>query len=369
MPVTSPKLRADLVVREVDSAYVVKDPVTRRFFRLQAHEYFIVRNLDGVTPLEEIQARFQREFGAPLAMPALLRFVERTRALCLLEDGLTPAETARRQGGAGAGEGLGTRLLHLRLKAVDPDAFLAALLPYVRPFFTRGFLALAALLTVAATWITIARWDVYTVQVEGFFRPGAIPTFILVALAVTILHELAHGFTCKHYGGEVHEMGFLLIYFMPAFYCNVSDAWLFEDRSRRLWVSAAGTIFQLFHYAMAAIAWAFLKPGTWLSQACAMTIGVAGLTALFNLVPLIKLDGYYLLSDYLGMPNLRKRSFAYLGKRVRALIAASRAPAEEVGTRERWVYLTYGIAAGVFSVGVVVLVLYKLVVFAVSALR
>src|SRR5512136_1962052 len=84
MPNATPKLRSDLVVREVAAegpAYVVKDPVTRRFFRLRAHEYFIARNLDGETPLEEIQARFEREFATPLALPALQRFIERTRAL------------------------------------------------------------------------------------------------------------------------------------------------------------------------------------------------------------------------------------------------------------------------------------------------
>jgi putative peptide zinc metalloprotease protein len=365
-----PKLRPDLVVKEVDTegpSYVVKDPVTRRFFRLKAHEYFIARNLDGETPLEEIQARFESEFKVPLAMPALLRFIERTRALCLLEEGLTAAETARRQRGASAEERLATRLLQLKLKAVDPDRFLSVLLPYVRPFLTRGFLAVAGVLTAVAIGITIARWDVYTIQVRGFFRPEAIPTFILVAMVVTVLHELAHGFTCKRFGGEVHEMGFLLIYLMPAFYCNVSDSWLFKDRSQRLWVSAAGTVFQLFLYALAAIGWVFLKPDTWLSEACAMMIGIAGLTALLNFNPLIKLDGYYLLSDFLEMPNLRKRAFGYLGMKARSLFGRSRTEATEVEAREKWVYITYGLAAGVFSLGLVVVVLRRLVLLAISA--
>jgi putative peptide zinc metalloprotease protein len=177
-------------------------------------------------------------------------------------------------------------------------------------------------------------------------------------------------------------MGFLLIYLLPAFYCNVSDAWLFADKARRLWVSAAGTILQVVLYAIAAIAWALLPRGTWASDACALTIAIAGLTALFNFNPLIKLDGYYMLSDYLGIPNLRKRAFAYLASEARRVFKGlarlmrrpsigtagpgSKPARGDFSSRERSIYLAYGITAGAYSLGLLVFVVFKLAAFIVS---
>lgn len=352
-----------------ECSYVVKDPVTRKFFRLKEHEAFIASKLDGATSPEEICSAFKATFRATLPGPSLERFLQRMDALCLTDQGLAADEIARRQRSAASGGGIASALLGLRLPAVDPERMLTAIAPYIRFFFTRAFLVISALVTLVAIGITIGRWDIYVTQVKDLFRPAMIPTFVLVAMVVTVLHELAHAATCKYYGGEVHEMGFLLIYFLPAFYCNVSDAWLFGDKAKRLWVSAAGTIFQIVLYALAAIVWAFLPAATWLSRACAMTIALAGLTALFNFNPLIKLDGYYLLSDYLAIPNLRKRAFAYLGSEVRALLGLRARPPRELTRRERRIYLVYGLTAGAYSVGLVVFVVFKLAAFIVSAIE
>jgi putative peptide zinc metalloprotease protein len=370
-----PKLRTDLVISEVtqggEASYVIKDPLTRRFFRLKEHEAFIARKLDGTTSPEEVLSAFETQFGAALPESSLERFIRRIETLCLTDRGLATGEIVRLQRSASTEAGLTSKLLGLRLRAIDPERLLRALAPYTRFCFTRGFLIAGAVVTLAAIGITAVRWNMYVAQAKDLFRPGMIPTFVLVALVVTVLHEFAHAFTCKHYGGEVHEMGFLLIYLVPAFYCNVSDAWLFSDKAKRLWVSAAGTMFQVVLYALAAIAWAFLARGTWLSDACALTIAIAGLTALFNFNPLIKLDGYYLLSDYLAIPNLRKRAFAYLGSEARRVLGrwVLGRPARqhrELTPRDRRIYLVYGITAGAYSLGLLIFVVFKIVAFIVS---
>jgi putative peptide zinc metalloprotease protein len=375
-----PELRQDLVVSQTgqgeDIAYVIKDPVTRKFFRLKAPEYFIARRFDGSTSLEEIAAAYERQFDALLSRSSLEQFVNRMRELCLLERGLSKREIAGLQRKAGIESRLLNRLLQLRLRAVDPDGLLRAVLPWTRFFFTWQFVVATSVLTLAAVGITIFRWDMYTAQARALVRPGAIPTFVLVAMVVTVLHELAHGLACRHYGGEVHEIGFLLIYLVPAFYCNVSDAWLFPEKSKRIWVSAAGTFFQVLIYAVAAILWLFVDPASRLSQVCAMTIAVAGLTALFNFNPLIKLDGYYMLSDYLEIPNLRRKAFAHLWAQARRLLGLARgggggdrgAGAPDATRRERLIYLAYGLSAGGYSVGLLVFVVYQIADFIVSAL-
>ena len=368
-----PKLREDLVVSELvqgdETYYVIKDPITRKFFRLKSHEYFIARRLDGKTPIDEIQARFREEFDTAPSGPSIERFIERITDLCLVETGLPARDLARAQRQAGSEDrGLG-RLLHLRLKAIDPDRLLSALAPRSRFFFTWQFVVLVSAITLVAVAITVYRWDAYAAQARDLFRPGTIPTFILVVAVVTTLHEFAHGLTCKYYGGEVHEIGFVLIYLVPAFYCNVSDAWLFKAKARRLWVSAAGTLFQLVIYGVAAVVWLVAGRGTWLGDACAITIAVAGLTALFNFNPLIKLDGYYLLSDYLEIPNLRRRAFAHLGSKVKGRFSHADRQVRVTTAREKRIYLVYGVLAGAYSLGLLVFVVFKLGSFILSIVR
>jgi multidrug efflux pump subunit AcrA (membrane-fusion protein) len=142
----------------------------------------------------------------------------------------------------------------------------------------------------------------------------------LVMFAIITLHEFAHGLTCKHYGGQVHEVGFLLMYFMPCFYCNVSDAWLFREKSKRLWVTFAGGYFELFMWSLAVFAWRVTLPGTTVNYLAFIVLTVCGVQTLFNFNPLIKLDGYYMLSDWLEVPNLQQRSFSYFKEHLRWLL-------------------------------------------------
>src|SRR5207244_9974146 len=148
-------------------------------------------------------------------------------------------------------------------------------------------------------------WPQFQHSLPELYRLATIPLIVAIILLVTAAHEFAHGFTCKHFGGEVHEMGVLLIYFQPAFYCNVSDAWLFPEKSRRLWVTFAGPYFELFLWALSTLTWRVTESGTGLRWVALVVMVTSGIKLFFNLNPLIKLDGYYLLSDALGIENLR----------------------------------------------------------------
>src|SRR5205814_3942267 len=165
----------------------------------------------------------------------------------------------------------------------------------------------------------------------------------LALVVVTALHESAHGLTCKRFGGDVREVGFLLIYFQPTFYCNVSDAWLFPEKSRRLWVTFAGAYFEVFLWSLATLLWRVVEPGTWVSFLALVVMATSGIKSLFNMNPLIKLDGYYLLSDYLEIPNLRWRAFGYLMARLKSLGRACPAEFAGASARERRIYLAYGL--------------------------
>jgi len=358
-----PAFRRDLITSEVREggrlSYLVKDPVTNRFFRLKESERFITLQLDGRVSLEEVARRFEERFEIALPRPKLEAFVERLVTLCLVDRGLRPEEIARVQRSASAIGSGPWRILFVKLRAVDPDSLFDALAPRLRFFFTRGFAAVYAAAAVGAIAIAAANRGEYAEQAVRLLRPGTIATVIVMVFLVTVLHECAHGLTCKHYGGHVHEMGFLLIYFMPAFYCNVSDAWLFPSKRERIWVSFAGVYFQIFLWALAVIVWRLLDQETWPSDACAVLMATSGLSTLFSLNPLIKLDGYYMLADYLEIPNLRKRAFGFLGSRIKRIWASSRSPLAPVTRREWVVYVTYGVIAGLYSLVLLLFIFAK----------
>lgn len=365
-----PRFRKDLIieqqVQENQTYFVIKDPITKRFFRFKTHEYTIASLLDGNRSLEEIQGEFEREFGVTLPREKLVGFIERLGELCFLESDLSEREISRRQRSAGFGRGLFGRLLYIKFGIFDPDRFLGAIMPLSRPLFRKQFAILTLILTLAALAISISNWGEYSSQVERLLRAGTIPMLFVAIFVVTFIHETAHGLTCKYYGGKVHDMGFLLIYLLPAFYCNVSDAWLFRSRSKKLLVSFAGMYVQILLWAMATIAWRVIDPRTGLSDFLCLVMAVTGLSTLFNLNPLIKLDGYYMLSDYLDLPNLRQRAFDFIGRRIRDIFSSRPEKGPDISHRNKKIYVLYGLVAGVYSIGLLVFLFGKMAGFILS---
>jgi putative peptide zinc metalloprotease protein len=215
-------------------------------------------------------------------------------------------------------------------------------------FFTPSFIALSLATFAAATAIVFSSWDEIVRDLGRLYWFDALALAWVTMLLVTAAHEFAHALTCKRFGGHVHEIGFLLLYFQPAFYCNISDAWLFPERSRRLWVTFAGAYCEIFIWSLATLTWWVTETDTWVNYLAMIVMATSAVKSFFNMNPLIKLDGYYLLSDYLGMPNLRQRSFAYL-KRVAGRLFGSTAAALNVTRRERRIYVVYGVLAAVYS--------------------
>ena len=200
------------------------------------------------------------------------------------------------------------------------------LYPKTRWCFSKGFVAFAAVTIVAAIMIAINNRHELAfglgrvVNLEGLF-------FVIVTVSlVTILHELAHALTCRHFGGRVTDMGFLLLYLLPCFYVNVSDTYLFREKRQRLLVVFAGGYCELFIWAASVLAWRVVATETFVSRALFVVIAVCGIRSLFNFNPLIKMDGYFLLSDYLGIANLRQEALSGMTRLVRRVAALDVSP-------------------------------------------
>ena len=184
---------------------------------------------------------------------------------------------------------------------------------------------------------------------------------LIASELIALSHEFAHGLTCKAFGGRVPEVGMLQIYYViPALYCNVSGIHLIPQRNRRLWVILAGIYWQVLVGTVALLGWFLLAPYTLLSD-LAFAFFLAGVVdVIFNANPLIKLDGYYFLSQWMRLPNLMDRSRAYWRRLLkRILFGEANETAAQWNKRERATYAVFGLLSFVYAVGLrTIIVIY-----------
>jgi putative peptide zinc metalloprotease protein len=357
-----PKLRPNLrfVRHESDGkvSWVVKDPAALRYFRVGQVEGWLMQQMDGTRSLQLICDTLHSEAGMRTTPDALELLIRRLKDLGLVAQSvpessallLEPVRKQRR-----IFRNSQNTILRARLSLGDPDALLARIVNALPFFWTRGFVIASCLAFVLYGLLLGLYWQRFAAGVAALHSPGSLPIGpLLLAYAcftvIAIIHEFGHGLTCKRFGGEVHEIGAMLLYFTPAFYCNVSDAWTFQNRAHRLWVTFAGGWIQLWCATIAMVIWVVSEPATLVNTVALFTAGLAGAhSLLFNYNPLLPQDGYYALIDWLEMPNLRARSFAYVGAQFRRRGLRLDVQIPTVTARERRIFLTYGILSGLYT--------------------
>ncbi len=367
----APRLRSDLVLVEQtyrgEQSFILKDPKSRKYFRFRPVEITVMRAFDGQRTAADaaaalvdgglrVSAAAVEGFAAKLKSMGLLERTVGERSVLMMERLRAQRRSRLRGGGLVQGD-----IFRLRWSIGDPDKFMDRTLPYLRFFFTRGFLAASIGLFAIYLLIIGAKWDEFSRAVAGLYlfqvSAGTLAVFWLTGTVIIAIHELGHGYTCKYFGGQVHEIGAMLIYFEPAFFCNVNDAWTFPDLKARLWVTAAGSWIQLVLASLAAIVWWAATPGTLASEIALAGVIIGGATTvLMNANPLIPLDGYYALSDYLEVPNLRQRAFAYLQWLVRNRIFRLDVPMPSSDQRERRIFLVYSVLAAAYIASIFLMV-------------
>jgi multidrug efflux pump subunit AcrA (membrane-fusion protein) len=357
-----PKLRLDLVLVEQtyrgEQSFIVKDPEARKYYRFGPAEVRVMRALDGEHTAAEAAVALQQQglrvsaatvdkFAAKLAGMGLCERTLEERSVLLMER-LRAERRRRLSKGIFQGD-----LLRLRWSVGDPDKLLDRWLPHLRFLFSRTFIVISVLLfaiyfvVIALKWgeLSKALADLYTLRIGA----GDLAVLWLTGTVIIVFHELGHGFTCKYFGGHVHEIGAMLIYFEPAFFCNVNDAWTFPELRARLWVTAAGSWIQFVIAGIAAAVWWAAAPGTIVSEIAFAAVLIGGVTTVFmNLNPLIPLDGYYALSDYLEVPNLRQRASGHISWLIRTRIFRLDVPEPRADEREKRIFLIYGGLAAIY---------------------
>lgn len=237
-------------------------------------------------------------------------------------------------------------LLFWRKSLFDPDRLFARLVPRIGFLWTRGFLVLSAAGILAAAAVAATNSGSLASRFADALSWQTVALVWLTLLVATTLHEFAHGLTCRHFGGEVHEVGFLAMFFVPCLYCNVSDAWLIPERRKRLLITLAGGYCDLCLWAAAVFVWRLSPPETLTNYIAWVVFSVLGVRVVFNFNPLLKLDGYYLLVDLTGVSNLQQRGLDRAKAHVRRVLWGAEPPPPD---RDGRLLTSYGLASGAFS--------------------
>lgn len=314
-----PPLREDLTLSpgplsEGQPTWSLYDPARHRFVRLGWLDFEILSRW-GLRVPEAILAAIAAETTLRPSTDDIVRFAKFARGAGLLQ-ATTAAETAqmaaeRMVERKGAASWLVHNYLFLRLRLVNPDRFLTVALPLVRWLFTRAGMIGIATLGVLALFLISRDWERYTHSlVEQTSIEGLIQMGIAISFA-KVFHELGHGFATKLYGCRVPSMGVAFLVLWPVLWTDTTDAWRLTDRRQRLVIDSAGMATEILIAAIASIAWAVLPDGPTRSAMFVLSSSTWLLTLLVNISPLMRFDGYYILSDLLDFPNLQERGFAY----------------------------------------------------------
>lgn len=347
------KLRDDLIIRKrvfaEHTKYMVKDPLRMQYFSLAPLGFELLSLCDGRRDIETLLQLARKKFPR-MRMDAekLVNFYESFRKLHYLEDAwqrnVMLIEKRRRSRETKKALQPG----QVNLWAFDPNRLLDRMVGPLGFLFTRKALVAYALIVGAALFMIFTRREEFEISFAELWTIPGTPFLGLVVLwaallGTAMLHEFGHSLTCKRFGGEVHRIGMMLLYFSPCFFADVTESLFFEKKAHKQAVTAAGGITNLLTSSLATFVWFFTSPDLWINQLChrvALYSGVS--TVLLNMNPLSRYDGYYLLSTHLDLPDLQKNSYRELGKFFRRILGL---PLDEkpISARERRIYLIYGV--------------------------
>jgi len=360
-----PRLDPELVTREdiLDGEPVVG--ILQRskgsFFRFQPSQWQLAQLFDGIRSYDEIAQKFSEEHGGALTAREVEEF-----ATGLDEAGFwfkTPQEKnlaysarLKAERGRKANRTSKISLAHISFSAWDPDKYLTRLDRLVGNFVYSRWCVLAVVLLFCFEGVVfVANWKDFGPDIPLYFNFthktfADFAEFWVLLLGMGFIHESAHGLTCKHYGGEVHNMGLMFLYLTPCFFVDVTESWISATKIQRLATIIAGIWIEMVLCGIAMIVWTNTQPSAFVHDLAYKVILISGLAViLLNLNPLLKLDGYYFWTEVIGIPDLKERSTGFVSAWFQKSVLRLPVEVLAVPRRRAPLFIAYAVASGAYS--------------------
>ena len=370
------KLRPDLIVQpqfyEGMTHYVVKDPIALKYFRFKVEEYFLLQQFDGKNSLQDVKRAFERKYRPQtISIDDLTRFTAQLHeAGIALIDSPDQAKVLIRRRRKNRWKKVWqflSNILYIKIPIIDPERLLTGMYPYFRWLYTPWFNTFAVGMMLAALTLVASQWTEFSSKLpefQSFFNWKTIFAFWCSLAVIKVIHEFGHGLTAKHFGGEVHEMGMLFLVLTPALYCDVTDSWLLPNKWKRIWISAAGIYVECFLASLATFVWWNTEQGLLNSLMMATMFICSVNTILFNANPLLRYDGYYVMADWLEIPNLRIKSTQFFAYLFQEKVLGLEVPVQSYMPRSRrTLFVTYAVASYLYRCVVTFSILFFLYKF------
>ena len=345
---------------------VIKDPMKLEYFLFGSFEKILLSLLSRPCTLDELKTGADQLLAPGFVdLKEIQRFVQRLRNdnLVLADrtgDGKSVWSIRQREQRQRRIQQL-SGILAIRFRGINPQSLLDSLNPLTRHLFHPLFLVVALvafIVAMAMMSLNVSR----IVESDNLWQhlqdPWSIVAIMLALAVVKIFHEFGHALACRSIGRDCHELGVMLLVLTPCLYCNVSDVWMEPDRWKRMLVSAAGIYVEMLIAALCVPLWLLSQPGPLQTFLFALLIICSVNTLLINGNPLLRYDGYYVLSDWLGIPNLYSVSQRSIANRVRNFFRRGASELPRSGFLD-----VYGLASRayrIFILGVIIFAIYKL---------
>lgn len=349
------------------TAYVLKDPISLSYFELTPMEYHVATLLNGDVSQQDILEQLAQRFpDANVSEQELKTFLGTLVGSQLVVStvpgyGKMLAKRAERQAASFLRRLSAWNVLTLRWKGVDPHRCLMVIDRWMGWIYSRTF-AIAAVLLMLAALLTFAirltSGRLPSFELQAILTVQNIPILVASIIVIKILHEIGHGLTCVHYGGECHELGILFIVFFPLLYCDTTDSWQHHSRWQRARVAGAGIFVELLIASVCCLLWSLSVPGLVSLMLFNIMVVCSLNTVLVNGNPLLRYDGYYVLSDVLNYPNLGPESRSLALSWFERLLFGPSGIEQEAVSLKRVPLALFGAASSAYRIFVMAMILW-----------
>jgi putative peptide zinc metalloprotease protein len=358
----TPRLQRHIVLYPQDYRgvrwYVLHNKANDTPIRFNEEAYAFIGRFDGKLTVQENSESTQKALGdnapTPQEMVMILAQLFSVGAL----GGGTPASIKNFFSQLLGSQAMAKKFnpLVLRFPLFDPDNFLNHLVVFIRPLFSRTALLVWMLTVAIALLLAVVNASSLTAAFNrDLLQPENLFSLVMLYVFVKLVHEFSHAFAIKIWGGEVHEIGVSLLVLVPVPHVDATASWAFRDKRKRVLVSAAGIMAELFVAALAFFTWLNVEPGAVKDTVFNIALIASLSTVLFNANPLLRFDGYYMLQDYIEIPNLATRSSRYYLYLIqRYLFGMEQATSPQTAEGEHLWFAFYGPIALIYRLMVMV---------------